>query len=159
MRGLAAVLLLMIAPFLAADGIKPFVAGSMGQIRAAQQQQPLIVSFWSIDCPACYKELRHWRELSRRHPQLNLVLVSTDGIELRDEVAKVLREQGVSHLRSWQFADGNDQRLRHEIDKGWHGELPRTYFYAPGGEVMGMTGVVGEAEVEAWLAQFSRTVK
>lgn len=159
MRYLAGVALLCIAQLSVAEGIKPFVSGSMAQIKATQQQRPMIVSFWSIDCPPCYKELRLWRELSRRHPQLNLVLVSTDAAESRAEVRQVLQEQGVTHLQSWQFADGNAQRLRYEIDTGWYGELPRNYFYAPGSEPLALSGVVDSNKVEQWLAQFSTATK
>ncbi len=159
MRYLAGVVLFCIAQFAVADGIKPFVSGSMAQINTTQQQRPMIVSFWSIDCPPCYKELRLWRELSSRHQQLNLVLVSTDDVESRAEVQQVLQEQGVSHLQSWQFADGNAQRLRYEIDKRWHGELPRTYFYAPAGEISVLSGVIDLIKVEQWLAQFSTATK
>lgn len=159
MRCLAGAMLLCLSQLTLADAIKPFVSGSMAQIRATQQQRPMIVSFWSIDCPPCYKELRLWRELSSRYPQLNLVLVSTDDAENRAEVQQVLKELGVEHLRSWQFADANAQRLRYEVEKRWYGELPRTYFFSPGTEPLALSGVVDSARVEQWLAQFPAAVK
>ncbi len=159
MRYLVGVMLLCIAQLSMAEDIKPFVSSSMAQIKATQQQRPMIISFWSIDCPPCYTELRLWRELSRRHPQLNLVLVSTDAAENRAEVQQVLQELGVSHLQSWLFADGNGQRLRYEIDKRWYGELPRSYFYGPGSEPLALSGVVDSNKVEQWLAQFSTATK
>jgi thiol-disulfide isomerase/thioredoxin len=159
MKYVIGVVLLCLSQLCVADAIKPFVSGSMAQIMATQQQRPMIVSFWSIDCPPCYKELRLWRELSSRYPQLNLVLVSTDDAENRTEVQQVLQELGVDHLHSWRFADGNVQRLRYEIDRRWYGELPRTYFYAPGSEPLALSGVIDSLKVEQWLAQFPTATK
>ncbi len=133
---------------------QPFVRGSMAQIRARFAGEPLIVSFWSIDCPPCYRELSMWRKLSERFPHMNLLLVSTDGRQQAEEVMQVLREKGVDHLPSWQFAERHAQRLRYEIDRQWHGELPRTYFYSPTGESQAVSGLIEYGEVGQWLAQY-----
>ncbi len=158
MRLLVALCLLLPHLLLAATP-KPFVMGSMVEIKAAQADKPMIVSFWSIDCPPCYKELAMWRELSTRLPALNLVLVSTDEIDAEQEVVEVLKKTGVAHLQSWRFADSHTQKLRYEIDKSWYGELPRTYFHSPDGQVGAVSGLVEQARVEQWLAQFYPTLK
>jgi len=114
---LLAVLIMLLPQLLLAATPKPFVSGSMAEIRAAQGEQPMIVSFWSIDCPPCYKELAIWRELSARAPEMKLVLVPTDEADAELEVVEVLQKTGVAHLESWQFADDHVQRRRYEIDK------------------------------------------
>jgi len=137
----------------------PFVHGSMAEIKAGQAEKPMIVSFWSIDCPPCYKELAMWRDLGERFPSMNLVLVSTDALDAADEVNQVLKERGVERFPSWQFAEDHVQRLRYEIDKRWYGELPRTYFYSPSGKSTAVSGVVEHDKIEQWLAQYYPTKK
>lgn len=151
---LLALLCLLLPQLVLAASPSPFVSGSMAEIKAAQADKPMIVSFWSIDCPPCYKELAMWRELSERLPTLNLVLVSTDEIDVEQEVVEVLQKTGVAHLQSWQFADSHTHKLRYEIDKSWYGELPRTYFHSPDGQVGAVSGLVEQARIEQWLAQF-----
>jgi len=148
-------LLLGLMPHIAAaEPLKPFVSGAMAQIKAAMKEKPLIVSFWSIDCPPCYKELALWKRLSARYPALALVLVSTDERELAADVKQVLAEQGVAHLQNWQFAATQVQRLRYEIDSNWYGELPRTYFFSPDGDSAAVSGIIDCDNVEQWLAQY-----
>jgi len=156
--GIKTILLAMLVfPLVAgAAGAQAFVQGSMLQIRQSLTGAPGIISFWSVDCPPCYKELSHWKQLKQAFPRLNLILVATDDLELQDDVEKVLREQGVDHLPSWQFADDFVQRLRYEVDPLWQGELPRTYLIAPNGDITGVSGVVDPAQVTAWLRQFDK---
>ncbi len=151
---LLAVLCLLLPQLVQATSPKPFVSGSMAEIMTTQGEQPMIVSFWSIDCPPCYKELAMWRELNMRFPDLKLVLVSTDEGDAKHEVVEVLEKIGVAKLDSWQFADEYVQRLRYEIDKNWYGELPRSYFYSPSGQVKAVSGLVEQNKIEQWLAQF-----
>ena len=156
---LLAVLIMLLPQLLLAATPKGFVSGSMAEILASQGDAPMIVSLWSIDCPPCYKELAIWRELSTRLPQLKLVLVSTDELEAQAEVVEVLQQKGVGQLESWQFADAHTQRLRYEIDKTWYGELPRSYFYSPSGQVEAVSGLVEQSKIEQWLAQFYPIMK
>lgn len=158
-RIMLAMLFMLLPQLLLAAPPKPFVMGSMAEIKASQANAAMIVSFWSIDCPPCYKELAMWRDLSQRLPQMRLVLVSTDEIDAKQEVVQVLEKTGVSQLESWQFAEDHVQRLRYEIDKNWYGELPRSYFYSPSGQVEAVSGLVEKDRVEQWLAQFYPTLK
>ncbi len=151
---LLAILCLFLPQLLQAAPLKPFVSGSMAEIMTAQGEQPMIVNFWSVDCPPCYKELAMWRELSARFPEVKLVLVSTDEGDVKQEVVEVLEKTGVAQLESWQFADKHVQRLRYEVDKNWYGELPRSYFYSPSGQVKAVSGLVEQNKIEQWLAQF-----
>ena len=133
--------------------IKEFVRGSYQTIVTSRSNTPFVVSLWSIDCPPCRKELVLWREFHQQHPDLNVVLISTDEPDLRPEVEDVLTELGLQQLESWHFGDPFVERLRYEIDKNWFGELPRTYFYSLTGEVKAISGVVDEAEISTWIAQ------
>lgn len=130
---------------------QPFTTGSMAQI-INQQDGAVIINFWSIDCPPCYKELKMWGELKKQHPALNVVLISTDAAEFRDEVMQTAAGLGVAHLESWQFAE-SAEHLRFEIDSRWFGELPRTYFRDRRGNTEAVSGLVKREMVEQWLQQ------
>ena len=137
----------------AGEELLPFGSGSMKEITQAHGNQPLVISFWSVDCAPCYDELRLWREITGDYPQLHLVLVATDGSSSRQRVQQVLHESGLTHLPNYQFIDGNNQRLRYQVDSHWYGELPRTYLYTPGVEApLAVSGVMERARLLAWLA-------
>ncbi|PCJ21646.1 MAG: hypothetical protein COB04_02755 [Gammaproteobacteria bacterium] len=133
--------------------IKPFVRGSMKGIESARKGQQFIVSLWSIDCPSCYEELAMWRSLKEKYPALDVVLISTDDLELQQDVQEVIDQLGVGNLALWQFSDSFAAALRFEIDSRWSGELPRTYFYSATGESVGRSGVVEQSKIEAWIEQ------
>ncbi len=128
-----------------------FVSGSMAQI-STRQQPPYIISFWSIDCPPCYKEMKMWRELEKQYPSMKVILISTDTLEFREEVIQTTTDLGVAHFESWQFAD-SAERLRFEIDRHWFGELPRTYFHDRNGNTEAISGLLNRDAVEQWLKQ------
>lgn len=132
---------------------KPFVSGSMVEITSRLTDKPMIVSFWSIDCRPCLKELPMWRALSAEYPDIDLILISTDALGVEGEVSQVLQQNGLSHLELWQFAEPHTQRLRYEVDKVWYGELPRTYFFSALGESSARSGVIEYKEIVQWLAQ------
>jgi hypothetical protein len=46
---------------------------------------------------------------------------------------------------------GRIERLRHEIDKRWYGELPRTYLRGREGRLEAVSGVLGEERLAQWL--------
>ena len=94
-----------------------------------------------------------WSKLSQQYPSLKVVLVSTDGWELRHTVTESLSELSVSTLESWLYAEENADKLRFEIDPKWYGELPRTYFYTATGEAEGVSGLIKQTKVEAWIMQ------
>lgn len=140
----------------AAEAVHPFVAGSMGQLLARYDGQPLIVSFWSITCTHCSVELKLLGEMKKRHPKLNLVLVATDTPDDSVEAAKLAESFGLGKVEQWVFADPMPERLRAEIDKRWYGELPRTYFYDREHKVEAVSGVVPKARLQQWVRENAR---
>lgn len=149
-------LLVLLAMPVQADPIRPFVVGSMQEIRNDLAGAPGIVSFWSVDCPPCLRELTMFTELKRRQPHLQLVLVSADDQSLAEEVRGVLQETGADVLPSWQFADPFVQKLRYEVDSRWQGGLPRNYLLSPSGEMLAVSGVVSREQIENWLHQYTK---
>lgn len=150
-------LYLMLA-LLAADGVhaeavvlKPFQPGSIQHIVEARDGRPFILTFWSLDCTHCRAELEQLAGLAKRHPQLDVVLVSTDTPAASADIRAALRRYGSPRAAQWVFADGFVERLRFEVDPGWHGELPRTYLYGPGKHREAITGRLEPDRLARWL--------
>jgi len=147
--------LLSLAPAstLAGQEIKPFVRGSYQQIVSARHGKPFVINFWSLSCGYCKVELSMFKELVRKYPQLDLVVVSTDAYEEMESVSGTLETFSLGKSEAWLFADSNTDRLRFEIDKRWYGELPRTYFFGADGKTGAFSGKLEQKDVEQWIKQ------
>lgn len=157
-RPLAAGILL--AGLMAAAGahateIRPFVADSMAQIRAAHAGRPHLVALWSLDCPPCHEELAMLGRFARIHPDLRLVLISTDSPAEMPAILAALQRHGLEDRESWVFAGEFIERLRHEVDPAWRGELPRSYLN-DSGETRAVSGRLDRAQLESWRRALSR---
>jgi thiol-disulfide isomerase/thioredoxin len=130
--------------------LKPFVAGSMQQIRAAHVGRPFVLALWSLTCSHCQEELTQLGKLQRQHPELNVVLISTDTLDDAVALTATLTRHGFARAEAWVYADGFTERLRFEIDPHWGGELPRTYFYDRAHAVTARSGALAPAELERW---------
>lgn len=139
------------APSQAAELPKPYHRTSLAQIRQTYQGERFVLVLWSLLCSTCLKELDVLAKTLREHPAMHLVLVSTDNPGDVGEVSTVLEMRGLENADSWIFADGNVQRLRFTIDAAWHGELPRSYFYAADHQRVAVSGGIDKARLETWL--------
>lgn len=137
-------------PALASD-IQPFTPTSMEAILAAHKGKPFILGLWSLSCTHCRDDLALLSKLSQRHPRLDLVLIAADTPEQAEEAASTLRPYRFKQAEQWIFADEFTERLRYSIDRKWHGELPRTYFYDAAHQVQAISGKLDERETERWV--------
>jgi hypothetical protein len=138
-----------------AGEIRPFVPGSMAQIRAAHPASPHIVALWSLDCPPCREELATLGTFARAHRSIAVVLISTDTPEDTPALLAVLQRHGLDDAENWVFADGFAEHLRHEIDPAWRGELPRAYLSA-GGKTRAVSGRLDDTQLLGWRDGLSR---
>jgi thiol-disulfide isomerase/thioredoxin len=148
---LACVLLLAAVAQADEGALQPFQRGSAKAVIEARAGRPFILTFWSVDCVHCRGELALLSALSRAHPELEVVLVSTDTPAAAAEIDGVLRQYTLPRAERWVFADDFTERLRFEVDPRWHGELPRTYLHGPGKTVEGISGKLSEERVNRWL--------
>ena len=153
-RLLALALLSVLVLPAAAQELKPFVAGSIKEITAARQGKPFILGMWSLTCTHCREELVLLSGLLKKHPDLDLVLVSTDTPEEGEAIGATLRQSGLGSAEAWVFADPFVERLRFEIDPKWHGELPRTYLYDPSHKARAFSGKLDGLQLEQWLKKY-----
>ena len=130
--------------------LKPFVAGSMQQIRAAYAGRPFVLALWSLTCSHCQEELAQLGILHQKRPELNVVLISTDTPEDAKALTATLTRHGLARAETWVYADAYAERLRYEIDPRWGGELPRTYFFDRAHAVTVRSGTLAPAELERW---------
>lgn len=148
---LAAALLAAAAAAQAAPEPQPFVRGTQQAIVSSFEGQPFVLALWSLDCVYCRHDLALLGRLQAERPDLKVVLIATDPPERRGEIAPALDGLRLDAQQSWIFADTFVERLRHEIDPQWFGELPRTYFYEADGSRTGISGSLDEAEVARWI--------
>lgn len=157
MKRLVLLLCLSLAlPVLAVE-LKPFQPGSRAAIEQVHAGKPLVLAFWSVDCAYCPEEIRHLGALVRQKPDIELILVNVDGAEFKTEADKKLAEwlpQGQGER--WIFAGDDPERLYFSVDKKWHGELPRTYFYDGKGGVQGRSGQVSAEWLSGWANRLKR---
>lgn len=131
--------------------LKPFQPGSVQRIVEARDGRPFILAFWSVDCTHCRAELEQLARLANRHPELDIVLVSTDTPAASADILAALRRYGSPRAEQWVFADDFVERLRFEVAPRWYGELPRTYLFGPGESREAITGRLDPGRLAHWL--------
>lgn len=143
------------SPALPADAIalKPFDRTSPEAIRRSLAGRAHLLVFWSLYCVPCREEMEHWGRLQRRHPDVPILLVATDGASERQNVETFLRRQRLGRVQTWIFAEEFAERLRFAVDPKWRGEVPRVYFVDARHDAIGYSGRVDPASVSRWMAQ------
>lgn len=155
----AAFLLFMSAACMSAahaDNVRHFTADSYTQIEKVRTGKPFILAFWSVSCSHCPSELRALAQFQHRYPQLEIVLVATDTPQDAADASRLAAGYGLAGSEQWIFADEVPERLRFAIDRRWHGELPRTYFFDGRNAPAGVSGVIPPEKLEAWILAHAR---
>ena len=137
----------------ASETPRPFVSGSLQKIVAERQGKPFILAVWSVTCTHCPEELKALGKLKAAHPALDIVLVAADAPEDGPQAAALAKRYGLARAPQWVFADEAPERLRYEIDRRWHGELPRTYFYDRQHAVEAVSGRVPASQLAQWVRE------
>jgi len=131
--------------------LRPFDAKSMDAIRAANAGKPFVLAFWSTTCEPCRREMALWRALRTRYPQVPIVLVAADSPGEQAPVAAFLLRYNPGPVEHWLFADDFVERVRYSVDRGWRGELPRTYFFDAAHAVEARSGLLDRRWAEQWF--------
>jgi len=131
--------------------LKDFVTGSAAALAKERRDSRFMLVLWSVDCAPCLREFEEFQALRRQGRQLPLVLVATDDLAQRERVTAILARFGLEDAENWIFAGENAARLRYEIDPGWYGEMPRSYFYATDGQRKAVSGGLSAPQITAWL--------
>ena len=141
----------------AAQEVNVFKTGSYAQLLQQRQNHAFMLVFWSLDCPPCYKELAMLAEETKKQPQLDLVVVSTDNSDDVKEIQQKLTQFGLTHINAWVFKNGRAQQLRYEIDPNWYGELPRSYLFDAQHNRQAISGILRPVVLQRWASLRSET--
>ena len=133
--------------------LRPFDAKSPDAIRKAHAGKAFILALWSIHCEPCREEMAEWNALRRKHPQIPIVLVSSDVPAERAQVLEFLTRYDPGPVEAWMFADEFSERVRYAIDRNWRGELPRTYLFDARHRADVRSGRLDKRWIDAWLAR------
>ncbi|MCK5263697.1 MAG: redoxin domain-containing protein [Gammaproteobacteria bacterium] len=136
----------------ASQEVNIFRSGSYAQFLEQQKNHSFMLVLWSLDCPPCYKELAMLAKETKKHPQLNLILVSTDTPDDIKEIQQKLSQFGFNHINAWVFENNMAQQLRYEIDPNWYGELPRSYLFDAQHNRQAISGVLRTAVLQRWAS-------
>jgi thiol-disulfide isomerase/thioredoxin len=128
--------------------LKPFTSGSYQQIVSSHAGKPFLLSIWSITCPSCIKDMEVLHAVHKTHPELPIVMLSTDDSSERATAIQILEKNQLTDVEHWIYSDENTQKLQFEIDPQWYGELPRSYFFDKTGQRDGVSGVLSEQDYQ-----------
>jgi len=129
----------------------PFDMNTRKVIEKRYIDQPLIISFWSIDCPYCIDDLKKLGKALSKNTNVQLITVCVDGKESAKKAERILSQANLPKHEQYQYAEVDEDRLRYNIDPAWYGELPRTYFYDATHQVTPLSGKISNSFLDKWF--------
>ncbi len=129
----------------------PFDMNTRQVIEKRYIDQPLIISFWSIDCPYCLDDLKKLGKALSKNTNVKLITVCVDGKESAKKAERILSQANLPKHEQYQYAEVDEDRLRYNIDPAWYGELPRTYFYDAAHQVTPLSGKISNSFLDKWF--------
>ena len=129
----------------------PFDMNTRKVIEKRYIDQPLIISFWSIDCPYCIDDLKKLGKALSKNTNVKLITVCVDGKESAKKAERILSQANLPKHEKYQYAEVDEDRLRYNIDPAWYGELPRTYFYDTAHQVTPLSGKISNSFLDKWF--------
>jgi len=134
---------------------QPFSLKTFNALKHKNLGQQWAVILWSVDCPACFKELALVNKLRQEQPDLAIVFINADENAVDNEAfaerAKIIVDYGMGNLPNLYFSYNQATKSRYQIDPQWYGELPRSYFINRDGVFRGKSGLVQESLIRKWL--------
>jgi len=143
--------LLLFSNFSFAYEFMPFEINTRNVIEKKYLNQPLIISFWSIDCPYCIDDLKKLGKALSKNKNVKLITVCVDGKESAKKAERILNLAHLPEHERYQYAEVDEDRLRYNIDPAWYGELPRTYFYDATHQVTPLSGKISNSFLDKWF--------
>jgi thiol-disulfide isomerase/thioredoxin len=132
--------------------IEVFNKAGFDQLKKENLGKQWLMVLWSVDCPACFKELALLKKFHQSQPDIAVVIVNADdNNEVDSERKKIIASYQLSSLPNYYFADDSGDESRYTIDSSWYGELPRSYFVTADGKFHGKSGLIDEQLMKKWL--------
>ncbi|WZO99385.1 redoxin domain-containing protein [Isosphaeraceae bacterium EP7] len=121
---------------------EPVELGQIDEVSVAElvkndTQKYRLINLWATWCGPCVEELDDLVSMNRmyRGPKFEMITISLDEPEKRDEALGVLREHHAS-TRNFLIHAENRDKFADALDKDWPGPVPYTMLVAPGGRVV-----------------------
>ncbi len=144
--------LLSLPPFVRAEiQIRLFDTGTYKKIISQHKHDSFLMVLWSVDCPPCIKELSVLEKFHQLHPEENIVMISTDSKDQKDDIKALINKYNLTDIQQWVFSGKHIQTIRFIIDPFWYGELPRSYFYFKKNHRQAKSGELDQSILLAWL--------
>jgi len=129
-----------------------FNQSTFDKLKQNYKDKQWLMILWSVDCPACFKELALIKKLRKSQPDLPIVIINADDSdEVANERVKVMLDYQMDDLTNYHFTDGQGDSNRFMVDSNWYGELPRSYFVEANGKFHGKSGLLKEELIKKWL--------
>lgn len=135
--------------------LQPFETNSLARIIEQNKGKPFVLILWSLDCEYCQASLKTLAQEKRKRPNLKIVTLATDAMT-DPQTAKLIRKRLNSlgmHANAWAFGAAPAEQLRHALDPGWHGEMPRSYWFNASGEKLAYSGVLDTALIDKYASR------
>lgn len=132
--------------------IQEFKINSLEKIIASNKGHPFVLVLWSLDCEYCQASLNTLSDINKNH-NIPVVTIATDSIldkKNADLILQRLKTLGFTN-QAWVFGEESAERLRYVIDKRWHGEMPRSYWFDSKGQSVSQSGVILSSQVDGFF--------
>ena len=123
----------------------------------------LLVNFWATWCTPCREEFPDLVKINQEFAgsaDFEFITVSTDEVaEIGTSVPAFLAEMNAAAMPAYLLNAKDPEAAIALIDKGWHGDLPATFLFGPGGEILFVhKGRVKADELRQAIKDSSKTV-
>jgi thiol-disulfide isomerase/thioredoxin len=100
----------------------------------------LLVNFWATWCTPCREEFPDLVKIDQEFAgsaDFEFITVSTDEVaEIKTSVPAFLAEMNAAAIPAYLLNAKDPEAAIALIDKGWHGDLPATFLFGTGGEIL-----------------------
>ncbi len=127
----------------------------VSHIQSFEGDKPVLVNFWATWCVPCVEEFPYIMELKEKYgDQFELVFVSGDFEEAKDDALEFLKEQNVQFTTY--YKTGKDNEFIQTVSDTWSGALPYTVIYSKDGSVS--SAWEGKAEFEEFESELLKVI-
>lgn len=123
----------------------------------------LLVNFWATWCTPCREEFPDLVKIDQEFAgseDFEFITISTDEVaEIGTSVPTFLAEMNAAAIPAYLLNAKDPEAAIALIDKSWHGDLPATFLFGPGGEILfAHKGRVKADELRAAIKDSGKTV-
>lgn len=151
MKRLLFALLCLLPTLVIASELQPLAAADVATLLKPPAHGERIIALWALDCAYCESTLDALATLQRAHPDIELLLVSTDSIEQRKAIEARLQQMKMTDYPSRAYAEATPERINFLLDPNWGGETPRVLVIHADGRRLGISGALTPPQLQKLL--------